>query len=194
VPSLTFYAVNDDQKTVLGSIFDSGSCRVFEAYSVPDMPLREFHNVGEVSIDQHGTMLALHVIGAGPDPTISRIDLRPGAIGDATFRYRCDGWGLIWLNFGSLFQDTELRSSDTSHNTAARAAKWAGTLRDLGDPNAWQWPAITKASRHLNSKIRASAIREIGPRPVLPRAAELIDARGLKYEAGTGLRADPMPV
>jgi hypothetical protein len=156
------------------------------------MPLREFLTADEVPLEQHGPNLALHVIGSGPDPTISRIDLRPGAIGDATFRFRCDGWGLIWLSFGSLFRDVELRSSRTNHNTAARAAKWAGTFRDLGDPDAWQWSAITKASRNLNNKIRASAVRKIGPCPVLPRAAELIYDRRLKYESGMGIRSDPM--
>jgi hypothetical protein len=38
----------------------------------------------------------LYVLGSGPEPVTRRIDLRPGNIlGSATFRYQCEGWGLI---------------------------------------------------------------------------------------------------
>ena len=126
MPNLDFYAVDDDQTAVLAAVFDLGLFRVFEAYSEPDRDLREFRTSEEVPNSPNGRHLMLHVLGSGPEPSARRIDLRPGALGGATFRYCCEGWGLIQLLFGGLVGEQELQWSHTNHNTEKRASKWAG--------------------------------------------------------------------
>jgi hypothetical protein len=123
VPNLDFYAAGADRIAVLTAVFGLGLFRVSESYSEPDRRLREFHAVEEVPDGPSGQHLELYVLGSGPEPRISRIDLRPGVPGDATFRYRCEGWGLIQLYFGGIFREHELRWSHTNHNTEKRAAK-----------------------------------------------------------------------
>jgi hypothetical protein len=190
-PNLDFYAADDDWLSVLESVFELGLFRVFESDSAPDCELREFHGAPDVPDGPAGRHLALFVVGSGPDPTSRRIDLLPGALGDATFRYCCEGWGLIQLYYGGPLRGQELRWSHTNHNTAKRASAWATTLHRLGDPGAWDWTAVAGASGRLNRVIRRMAVSKISSHPVLPHAARVIAHAGLQYEYGVGIHATP---
>ena len=190
MPNLNFYADADDKASVLNVVFDLGLFRVFESYSEPDQGLREYRAADEVPQGRGGRMLELFVVGSGPAPIFTRIALNPGALGDATFRYHCQGWGLIQLYFG-VTTDESLRWSHTNHNTEKRASVWADTLGELGDPAEWDWPAVTRASGRLNRAIRKLAVYRFGSRPVLPGVAQLIAARVLQYEYGDGIHSVP---
>jgi hypothetical protein len=191
VPNLDFYAARDDWSAVLETVFALALFRVWESYSEPDRELREFHAATEIPDGPEGRHLELFVIDSGPDPIEKRIDLLPGALGDATFRYCCEGWGLIQLYYGAPFGTQELRWSHTNHNTEKRAWAWSATLQRLGNPAEWSWPAVTSASGRLNSAIRRMAVSKIGSHPVLPHAARYIAQAGLQYEYGTGIHATP---
>ncbi|SNT54369.1 hypothetical protein SAMN05421812_10948 [Asanoa hainanensis] len=190
MPNLDFYAAEDDWSAVLHAVFDLGLFRVFESDSRHDHELREFRAVNEVSPDRHGRHLQLLVVGAGPEPVARRINYLPGIV-DATFRYTCEGWGLIQLLYGGAFGDRELRWSHTNHNTEKRATSWARTVDHLGDPAAWDWPAVTSASGELNRAIRRMAVDKISSHPVLPQAARVIAGANLRYEYGMGIHATP---
>ncbi|CAM3297007.1 hypothetical protein KIPE111705_00440 [Kibdelosporangium persicum] len=189
MPNLDFYATGEDWSAVLEAVFELGSFRVFEAYSAPDHELREFHAATEIPEGRAGRHLQLLVIGAGPDPVAKRIDVLPGTLGDATFRYCCEGWGLVQLQHGVPDGTRELRWSHTNHNTEKRARAWSGTLSRLGDPAEWDWRAITSASGRLNRAVRRMAVSKIGSHPVLPHAARFIADAGLRYEYGRGIHA-----
>ncbi|GAB3960112.1 hypothetical protein [Micromonospora vulcania] len=188
---MDFYAAEDDWPAVLRTVFDLGLFRVFESDSRPDSELREFRTIDEVAPGRHGRHLMLLVVGAGPEPVVRRIDFAPG-ISDATHRYECRGWGLIQLDYGGLFGAQELRWTHTNHNSEKRALTWAPTLPELGDPAAWDWPAVTSASSKLNRAIRRMAVNKIGSHPVLPHAAQVMTAANLRYEYGTGVHATPL--
>lgn len=190
MPNLDFYAVDHDRTSVLDAVFELGLFRVFEAFSEPDCELREFKAARQILVGERAVDLMLYADASGPEPSVHRIDLRPGALGDATVRYQSQGWGLIQLYFGGLFKGEVLRWSHTNHNTEKRAAKWLDTLPELGDPAAWDWPTVTRASSKLNRVIRAMAVAKVGSHPVLPEAAELMKRRGLKYEYGIGIHAN----
>jgi hypothetical protein len=185
---LSFYAVDEDWSAIVEAVFGLGLFRVFEANSAPDCELREFH-APEEAVSRR---LMLFVIGEGPEPLARRIEFLPGLAGDATFRHTCEGWGLIQLDFGGPFGPDELRWSHTNHNTQKRAAAWAEVITRLGDPAAWNWPAVTSASGKLNRVIRRMAVGKIGSHPVLPRAAQFIADAGLRYEYGTGIHENPL--
>ena len=114
--------------------------------------------------------LMLYVVGPGPEPVARRIDLRPGKVlGGATFRYRCEGSGLIQLDLGPVVDaGSDLRRSHTNHSTEKRALKWTEVTPDAGDPGQWDWTLVTRTSSKLNRPIRGMAVRKIGPWPVLP--------------------------
>lgn len=189
MPNLDFYAVDDDWPAVLDIVFGLALFRVWEAYSRPGHDLREFRTTDEI-VEAGGDYLVLLVTGAGPEPRVRRIDFAPG-VSEAGFRYTCEGWGLIQLHYGGFFKERELRWTHTNHNTEKRALTWAPASPELGDPAAWNWKAITSASGRLNRAIRRLAVDKIGPRPVLPAAARLIDAADLRYVYGTGIHTTP---
>lgn len=192
MPNLDFYAADDDWSAVLDAVFDSGMFRIFESDSEPDRELREFHAASEVPDGPEGRHLSLFVIGSGPGPMVKRVDLVPGVLAGATFRYCCEGWGLVQLYYGGAVGTEELRWSHTNHNTEKRALAWVTTLQRLGDPSAWDWAAITSASSRLNRVIRRMAVSKIGSHPVLPHAARFIADTGLQYEYGTGIHGTPL--
>ncbi|MCT7662124.1 hypothetical protein [Mycobacterium deserti] len=179
MPSLKFYAVGADRRAVLDTVFAVGDFALYEMYSEPGRRIRRFRDAQDVPGEAHGPHLMLHVVRAGGQPILDG-----KAIG---------GWGLIQLSFGGLFEDRELRWSITNHNTDKRVAKWEGLYPEYGDPRAWDWQAINRASARLNRRIRALAADAIGPHPVLPEAAELIAAHQLTYVYGTGIHNQPAP-
>src|SRR5262249_7140605 len=131
------------------------------------------------------------------EPIARRIEFLPGVAAGATFRYTCEGWGLVQLLYGGLFGPHELRRSHTNHSTQKRAATLAATIPPLatipglGSPFAWDWPMVTSASGKLTRAIRRLAVDKVSSRPVLPHAAQFIARAGLRYEWGTGIHATP---
>lgn len=126
MPNLHFYAADEDWAAVLEAVFALGSVRVFEAYSEPDRQLLELHSVPQVLACPRGWMLRLYAEGSGPEPVRRRIDLHPGALGDATFRYTIDGWGLVELHHGGPACATSTASGSTRSPVSARLrSSWA---------------------------------------------------------------------
>ncbi|WP_330179721.1 hypothetical protein OHB26_25180 [Nocardia sp. NBC_01503] len=191
MPNLDFYAVDEDWSDVLEVVFELGLFRVFESYSEPGHELREFSAAVEIPDNLLGRHLMLFVAGAGPEPFARRIDFASDVVSDNPFRYTCEGWGLIQLHYGGPWGDHELRWTHTNHNTAKRAAVWSATLPRLGEPAAWDWAAIAKASSRLNRVIQRKAVGKIGSHPVLPYAQRFIADGGLQYEYGMGVHATP---
>ena len=151
----------------------------------------EFHTAAEAIDSPRRRHLMLFATGSGPEPVARRIDFVPGVAEQGTFRYTCEGWGLIQLFYGGPQGTLELRWSHTNHNTQKRAAAWAATLTRLGEPAAWDWATVTSASGKLNRVIRRMAVDKISSRPVLPHAAEFIDEAGLRHVYGMGIHATP---
>ncbi|GAA0908895.1 hypothetical protein [Virgisporangium aurantiacum] len=133
----------------------------------------------------------MFVLGSGPEPIRRRIDFLPGVSERGTFRYTCEGWGLIQLQYGGRYRD-ELRWSHTNHNSEKRARAWAASIPRLGDPAEWNWPAVTSASAKLNRKVRGMAVSKISSHSVLPHVAQFIADNGLQYEYGTGIHPNPI--
>jgi len=180
VPTLEFYALDADRAAVLDLVFDAERFRVFQAYSRPGAELREYASAAEVLADTwapHGPELMLWADSSGPDPYIGRIDLDPEAWDGGTFRFECNGWGMIQLLFGDVL-DGELHPSRVSCNTAKRAAAWAADLPELGDPAAWAWPLVARTAGRLIREVRALATSPGRP-VVLPEAARIVERERL---------------
>ncbi|MCV7168432.1 hypothetical protein H7I41_00700 [Mycobacterium manitobense] len=177
MPHLRFYAVDDDHRAVLDAVFGQGDFAVYDMHAEPGRPIGRYRAADEVPMAQHGTHLMLHVVSAGGEPILG------GKV--------IGGWGLVQLSFGAFFRQRELRWSFTNHNTVKTAMKWVATYPDSGSPHDWDFDEVNRASARLNRKIRKLGVDAIGPHPVLPAAAALIDRHGLTHVYGTGVHARP---
>ncbi len=188
MPNLDFYAADEDYDPIVSFVLSEPRFRLFESYSRPDQELVEIksrehfraHFSPELNGKGTSILLQLFTVGGGGEPLLRRIELKPGALGNAKFRFACEGWGLIQLCF-ELPKQKVLRPSHTNHNSEKRALAWVGTYEDqLGSPTRWDWKEVERASRQLNTFIRRLSVEKVGSRLVLPTALRL-RGDGLKF-------------
>jgi hypothetical protein len=178
VPRLSFYGTPDDVLPIMDFVLRE--CRVFESYSVPDEPLREFSSASDIRgavahNERSGLGLMLYAPSMKGDFVVERIHLKPGAIPGKSWRDRINGWGLIQVQFGGL-RGTTLRSSFTNHNSEKRARKWSDTSPQLPPVDGWDFEEVARISRRINRHIAGQAVRKEGALPVLPGAQKLVAA------------------
>lgn len=188
MPNCDFYALATDLVRVVDFIFDQRDWSLFELASQPDKALREFHTTNELveaypTFDRLSTPLhfQLYCPTMGGRVLKRRIDFKPGAVPGATFRYDCQGWGLIHLFFGEL-RDARLSPCHTNHNSQRRAEKWEPTYVDQLDPVAeWNWREVTRISGRMIRFIKSTAKAKSGSRPVLPAAHHAHESGAVEF-------------
>ena len=84
----------------------------------------------------------------------SRIDLDPKRCGEGAFRFKIEGWGLIWLH---LQWPKGSPGTFVSANSQKRALAWSHTNPELGPPNDWDWVAVSRHLRRIKRAARAAA-------------------------------------
>ena len=184
MPNCDFFACGDDHRVILEHIFDNLPCRIFELSSRFDSELAEFASLADIerhfgidnwSRNEHRSLLlTIYAADANGSLNFRRIALDSTKCDGATFRYSCDGWGLIQLYLESP-RKGGLRNSHTNHNSEKRAGNWSPTYPEMGDPADWNWAAVNSFSRKLNRFIRKCGVHKIGSRVVLPCASEFME-------------------
>jgi len=181
MPNCDFYAAGTDHKTILEFLLSPIECDIYELYSRVGQSLRQFQSLTD--FEEHFAIsnwaeganetirLNVYPHGAKGKLLKRRIQLDPKRCHGATFRYRADGWGLVQLYLEHP-HNGRLRDSHTNHNSPKRAAAWARTFHEMGDPGKWDWERVTAFSRRLNRFIRSLAVSNKGSRVILPFAAE----------------------
>ena len=97
-------------------------------------------------LNSQRVQLMLYAPKMGGYVASERINLEPGALGNATYRYSAKGWGLIQLLFEAPRQG-KLAASHTNHNSQKRAERWAPTYpEDARYVATWNWAAVTSVS------------------------------------------------
>ena len=189
MPNCDYFAAGTDHKAVLEFVLSHGDADVYELASRFDRPLRQFRSIAD--FEEHfsisdwsrgGTediLLQLHPHGANGRFVALRTDFDPEDGDGAKFQFSAEGWGLVQL-YLAMPRAGRLGNSHTNHNSFKRAAAWAGSHPELGDPAAWDWECVTAFSRRLNRFIRNQAIAKTGSRVILPQAAKL-QAEGIKF-------------
>jgi hypothetical protein len=182
MPNCDFFAAGTDHKAVLEFVLSQGDSDVYELSSRDNQPLRSFRSLAD--LEEHysiadwnqeatpGFLLQLHPHGSNGRFVASRTDFEPDDEGGATFQYSAEGWGLVQLYLQTPHAG-RLGNSHTNHNSFKRAAAWAGTRPELGNPADWDWDCVTAFSRRLNRFIRSLAVAKTGSRVILPHAAKL---------------------
>jgi hypothetical protein len=174
MPNCDFYALAPDCAAVLEFVFSNLDWHLIEAYSEPDQKVRTFTSLEAVMSSFDCARQAAHLMLYAPEMrgyvAPKRIDLKPGALGNATFRYSIEGWGLIQVYLETPRRN-ELRASHTNHNSQKRAERWAPTYPENARHVAtWDWAAVGRVSARLVRHIRGLGAAKVGSRPVLPAA------------------------
>lgn len=84
----------------------------------------------------------------------SRIYLDPKRCGQGAFRFKIEGWGLIWLH---LQWQQKSPSTFVSVNSEKRAMAWAHTRPELGSPADWDWCAVQRHVRRIKRAPKVAA-------------------------------------
>lgn len=186
MPNCDFYALAADLGALFDFIFEQPGWQLWELTSPGEQPLRSFATTGElraafpsvvkVTAAHHFHLYAPEM---GGSVTHRRIELPPGAVPGATFRYASEGWGLIQLYTGAL-RDAHLSACHTNHNSERRALTWATHSPTFAPPSVWNWSAVGRISGRLNRFIRGIAAGKRASRPILPAAFDAFDAGALK--------------
>jgi hypothetical protein len=190
MPNLDFYALPADRVRIVDFILAQPGWVLYESYSQPGQPLRKFSSSNEMGaildqIDRH-QLLELWAPEHGGDVRVERINLTPeasSALG-SDHRFQLAGWGLIRVAFAPLEPARGLSPSFTNHNSEKRAQLQSDTCSKLGSASDWDWKAVSRTSRRLNTSISRLAVSKISVSKtfvvhVLP-AAHQAAAEGLR--------------
>jgi len=175
---VNFFAARDDVRTIVEFLYAQPSLRLFESSSRFDCELREFKSFDElcqafrIGDDAHGNgsnpMLQIYSREVLSNVEIRRIELKPGAVTGAQFRYALDGAGLMTLHLGGLHKESILTHSSFAYLTEAYAKK-------SNNQRSVNWTALKKAVGKIQYFIKKAASAAAGPCAVLPNALKLHD-------------------
>ncbi len=132
-----------------------GDPTVYEAYSAPDALTKVF--IDEHALVAHVSALrascrkffdfSFHFPEVGGEVSTVRFALQPEKCGGATCREKTQGWGLI--NIQITDQPGAVSKCSVSVNSEKRAYAWAETLKELGDPERWDWKAVDRQASRI---------------------------------------------
>ena len=94
----------------------------------------------------------------------SELDVDPMYCNGHSRLYNTEGWGLLrlilrWPLRGADGSDQETQRSELSHLSEAKALQNARGSSGLGDPKAWNWPAVKSGFGAIRKHIRENSVR-----------------------------------
>ena len=178
---VNFFATETDQRALLDFLFESTDVRMFETYSEPDADLREFRSTDAlastfpIGLDPHGNghaiCLALWSPAVRRKPTFRRFALDPAKCDGHTFRHEIEGYGVMTLYLGGIFE--QVITPSIFYHTSSIWAEREGR-------RGVDWDALKKLSArikyHINKRLAAGAAGKVPRYAVLAEAARLAKA------------------
>ena len=142
-------------------IFSESDIKFYESYSEMDKELiqinsylefdRYFNKLSTNKITHTG--FAIYYPETRGKISFKKINLDPKRCKGKTFRYRTDGWGLIFINLKISDFDNEIECN-IHVNTKKRAENWSDTYPEFGRPELWEWKIIENKSRKIIRKLK----------------------------------------
>lgn len=137
------------------AIFAKADPQVLEAYSEFGQEPIRFKSSAQIvayAAKQRGKPRgSVHLAVCYPDMggrvNVKRIKLDPEKCDGFTYRFVCEGWGLIWVYL--QLEGESASGSFVSANSEKRAEKWLPTYPDMEPPSVWCWTAVASHSRRL---------------------------------------------
>ena len=137
------------------AIFAKPDAAVAQTYSEAEQETQYFHSPGALCayaarLDAAGAgevLLAVHYPDMGGLFAPRRIALDPAQCGGLTFRYVCEGWGVIRVYL--RLSGGKGLASHVGANSQQRAEKWQRHYPAFGSIDAWDWAAVGRHERRL---------------------------------------------
>lgn len=92
--------------------------------------------------------------------SITKVELNPKYCNGKTFRYRAEGWGLIFLHVTFLKLPDTIKCS-ISANSEKRAVKWKEIIPTIDSPDNWNWAIVESNTRKLISRLKKYAKQDM---------------------------------
>ncbi|NVI81844.1 MULTISPECIES: hypothetical protein [Janthinobacterium] len=148
------------------AIFAKPGAAVAQAYSEAERETLHFHSPAELCayaarLEAEGAsdvLLAVHYQDMAGHFAPRRIALDPAQCGGLTYRYVCEGWGVIRV-YLRLSSGKGL-DSHVSVNSQKRAEKWQRHYPAFGPADAWDWAAVGRHERRLIRVLKTVAAQE----------------------------------
>ncbi|WP_058048653.1 hypothetical protein [Janthinobacterium sp. Ant5-2-1] len=148
------------------AIFAKPGAAVAQAYSEAEREALHFHSPAELcayaaKLEAEGdscVLLAVYYPDMAGHFAPRRIALDPAQCDGLTYRYVCEGWGVIrvYLRLSS----GKGPDSNVGANSQKRAEKWQRHYPEFGPADAWDWDAVGRHERRLIRVLKQVAAQE----------------------------------
>ena len=150
----------DSVDALMRVVFSSDTPIVMEKYSGYDATPRRFsthHDVlafaeTEASKPAGAVSIAIHYPDMRGRLAVTRISLNPEACQGATYRFCCEGWGVIYA-YLPVARPVGI-APFISANSEKRAMARASTYPKWDSPESWDWDAVNRHLRRLRRALR----------------------------------------
>lgn len=142
-------------------ILTDSEVQIYESYSEPEIELVRINNRTEFDsylLDkttrriQH-IGLAIYYPENKGSFSLTKIKLNPKYCEGKTYRYRIDGWALIFLDLNSTDYESKIECR-ISVNTKTRAKNWTDLSPEYDSPDLWDWKSVEGKTRKLIRRLR----------------------------------------
>lgn len=89
--------------------------------------------------------------------SITKIKLDPKHCKGKTYRYRIDGWGLIYIHLN--LTNSNIIECKVSSNSQKRAKNWETTNPEFGSTELWDWKMIESKTRKIINHLKKISIK-----------------------------------
>jgi hypothetical protein len=185
--NLDFYALEEDQRSLLEFLYAETDVTVFELSSEFDRELRHFDSLvaleAAFELGQHRLAhFQLWSPSIMASPIIRRIELK---VQGHSFRYSVEGAGLIQLYLDGQ-KDGVIYHTHYGHWNEAGARERSTLTSD-----ACNWKALAKLSGRIQRHIRNRlSVGKLFGRPILPQALGAVEQGGGLFYSGITHYAD----
>ena len=91
---------------------------------------------------------------------ISKLTLNPKYCNGKTFRYRIDGWAIIFIQLDLKNGENQIECN-ISVNSKKRAENWKSTNPEFGNPELWEWKSVESNARKIINRLKKSTHNKI---------------------------------
>ena len=148
------------------AIFAKPGAAVAEVYSEAGQETLHFHSPAELcayaaKLEAEGdscVLLAVHYPDMGGQFAPTRIALDPAKCDGLSYRYVCEGWGVIRVYL--RLSGGKGLDSNVGANSQQRAEKWQRHYPAFGSPDAWDWAAVGRHERRLIRVLKKVALQD----------------------------------
>ncbi|MBW8244317.1 hypothetical protein K1F50_16020 [Muricauda oceani] len=84
---------------------------------------------------------------------VSKIPLNPKHCNGMTFRYRIDGWAIIFIQLDLKDGENHIECN-ISVNSKQRADNWKSANHEFGNPELWEWKTVESNARKIISRLK----------------------------------------